>query len=154
MEYWQKVRSKNYFAQVSNSTTKFLSVLFIVLLPYLLIPKPSCLQKNNFGHTRIAIALVQKFQIHNFPGNFLTRCQMANQILSSVESEILVLGLITICVEFKITCDNQECVKCHHHGYWLKKKCGVWTKRAFTNYVYKIWRFLTTYPPPFTFSMV
>ena len=25
---------------------------------------------------------------------------------------------------------------------------------AFTNYVYKIWLFLTTYPPPFTFSMV
>ena len=27
-------------------------------------------------------------------------------------------------------------------------------KGAFTNYVYKIWLFLTTYPPPFTFSMV
>ena len=25
---------------------------------------------------------------------------------------------------------------------------------AFTNYVYKIWLFLTTYPPPFTFSML
>ena len=28
------------------------------------------------------------------------------------------------------------------------------SKGAFTNYVYKIWLFLTTYPPPFTFSMV
>ena len=27
-------------------------------------------------------------------------------------------------------------------------------KGAFTNYVYKICLFLTTYPPPFTFSMV
>ena len=26
LEYWQKVKSKNYFAQVSNLTTKFLSV--------------------------------------------------------------------------------------------------------------------------------
>ena len=28
------------------------------------------------------------------------------------------------------------------------------SKGAFTNYVYKIWLFLTTYPPPFTFSMI
>ena len=28
------------------------------------------------------------------------------------------------------------------------------TLGAFTNYVYKIWLLLTTYPPPFTFSMV
>ena len=27
-------------------------------------------------------------------------------------------------------------------------------KGAFTNYIYKIWLFLTTYPPPFTFPMV
>ena len=30
----------------------------------------------------------------------------------------------------------------------------IFTKGSFTNYVYKIWLFLTTYPPPFTFSMV
>ena len=31
---------------------------------------------------------------------------------------------------------------------------NIWDKGAFTNYVYKIWLFLTTYPPPFTFSIV
>ena len=30
LECWQKVKSRNYFAQVSNSTTKFLSVYLVV----------------------------------------------------------------------------------------------------------------------------
>ena len=33
-------------------------------------------------------------------------------------------------------------------------EAGKTGKGPFTNYVYKIWLFLTTYPPPFTFSMV
>ena len=49
---------------------------------------------------------------------------------------------------------------------WILFKCGTGNsnskiyplfsnaKGTFTNYVYKIWLFLTTYPPAFTFSLV
>ena len=39
------------------------------------------------------------------------------------------------------------------HWKWHKRSRS-WHRGAFTNYVYKIWLFLTTYLPPLTFSMV
>ena len=79
---------------------------------------------------QIVIELVPKIPHSQLSWEFFWR-DVKWQIKSlAVESEILVLGLIIICVEFKITCDNQECVKCHHHGYWLKKKWTAGVRRT------------------------
>ena len=71
-------------------------------------------------------------------------CQRVN-----VNIEWLIISMLYISSSFELLG-----VESNDFSHAEKERAACKAKGAFTNYVYKIWLFLTTYPPPFTFSMV